>query len=136
MQPEDARSELAQQWLEFAGQDREAAERASQPPSLPTIVAFHCQQAMEKALKGYLFWNNTPFPKTHLLVELVQRCVELDGDFLDLLPAAEVLTPYAVISRYPDDLVAVSDQDAEQARELADSAVSFVRSRLPADLMS
>ncbi|MFN0070231.1 MAG: HEPN domain-containing protein [Chloroflexota bacterium] len=128
---EDARGELTRQWLAFASDDLQAAERASHPPPLPSIVAFHAQQATEKAIKGFLIWNNQPFRKTHVLVELLDQCTELDLEFGELVEAAETLTPYAVMTRYPDDLIVADVADAMLAGKLAEQIVSFVRARLP-----
>jgi HEPN domain-containing protein len=43
----------------------EAAERLLKAPALFGAAVFHCQQAAEKALKGFLAWHDTPFRKTH-----------------------------------------------------------------------
>ena len=71
MAPDDARPELTRRWLAFAADDLEPADRASQAPPLPSVIAFHAQQAAEKALKAFLFWHDRPFRKTHLLAELL-----------------------------------------------------------------
>jgi HEPN domain-containing protein len=39
---------------------------ASDPP-LPEIAAFHCQQAVEKLLKGFLVLGGINFRRTHEL---------------------------------------------------------------------
>lgn len=42
---------------------------AASPPA-PEDALFHRQQAIEKALKGFLAWHAEPFPKTHDLGRL------------------------------------------------------------------
>jgi HEPN domain-containing protein len=37
---------------------------------VPDLVCFHCHQAAEKFLKGYLVGENIPFPETHDLASL------------------------------------------------------------------
>ena len=56
-----------------AGSDQRAARicLAADPP-LPGVAAYHCQQAIEKLLKGFLVRSNTDFGKTHDLDELGQ----------------------------------------------------------------
>ncbi|MDR0522418.1 MAG: HEPN domain-containing protein, partial [Planctomycetaceae bacterium] len=44
-------------------------------------VCFHSQQAVEKALKGYLVQHGTDPPKIHDLVVLVQYCAKFDEVF-------------------------------------------------------
>lgn len=131
MPPEDARSELVRQWLTKVDHDLVAADRMAEEPAVPDAVSFHCQQAAEKALKAFLIWRSRPFRKTHVLRELVLQCADLDGTFIELLEAAAVLTPYAVESRYPDDLVDPTIEDAREARTAAQDVVTFVRERLP-----
>jgi HEPN domain-containing protein len=78
MPPEDSWRELSRQWLAFAADDLAMADRAGAQPALPAMIAFHSQQAAEKALKGFLFWRDRPFQKTHVLTDLVKQCVDLD----------------------------------------------------------
>lgn len=47
-------------------------------PPLLEDATFHCQQAVEKALKGFLTWHDHPFRKTHDLAEVGNQCVEID----------------------------------------------------------
>lgn len=110
--------------------DLVAAERLMQRPPLYDAAAFHFQQAAEKALKAYLVYHYQAFRKTHLLQVLVNQCEDLTAGFTDLLDAAATLTPHAVQSRYPDDLVVPTEEDAAAAREAARAIVAFVKERL------
>ena len=59
-------------WVYKAEQDFEGAcilARKRKKP-VPDLVCFHCHQAAEKFLKGYLVGENVPFPKTHDLTSL------------------------------------------------------------------
>ncbi|HEX2172029.1 MAG TPA: HEPN domain-containing protein [Dehalococcoidia bacterium] len=71
---EDEKLRLAHEWLRKAEHDIRTAEYASHIPDLTDIVAFHAQQAVEKALKAFLIWHDQPFRKTHDLAELVSLC--------------------------------------------------------------
>jgi HEPN domain-containing protein len=53
-------------WLARARDDIRGADidLAAAPPLLGD-AAFHCQQAVEKALKAFLTWHDRPFRKTH-----------------------------------------------------------------------
>jgi HEPN domain-containing protein len=42
---------------------------------------FDCQQASEKALKGYLVFKNKPVIKTHDLIKLLESCTSFDSEF-------------------------------------------------------
>jgi hypothetical protein len=61
-------------WFAKAANDLRAAEHefTAVPPLLSDIV-FHCQQAAEKAMKGFLTWHNTPFPRPTALRKSVSN---------------------------------------------------------------
>jgi HEPN domain-containing protein len=126
------KAQEVRQWMQKAEHDLIAATQLIKlDPPLTDIAVYHCQQAAEKALKAYLMEQDTPFTKTHDLDELVAYCASLDPGFAGLSEAAAILTPYAVVFRYPtgqpDPPVAV----AKQAVEMAQSVVDFVTNRLP-----
>ena len=68
-----------QAWLVKARRDLVTVEQIldHDAPMLDSVV-YHCQQAGEKALKGFLFWHDIPFRKTHNLAELLDQCVTID----------------------------------------------------------
>lgn len=89
-------------WFAKAANDVRAAEHefTAVPPLLGDIV-FHCQQAVEKAVKGFLTWHDRPFRKTHSLEELGEQCLEIDSTLKSLVDRVVPLTEYAWKSRYP-----------------------------------
>lgn len=131
MQPEEAKADLVRQWLTKAEHDLLIAEQLVSNPALADGVSFHCQQAAEKAFKAFLTWHSQPFGKTHNLRLLVLDCEAVSAEFSDLLDTADILTPYAVAGRYPDDLISPTQEEAVEALRLAKEAASFVRGRLP-----
>ena len=53
-------------WLRKAKDDLRVAQALIDvEPPLFDEIAFHCQQSIEKAEKGFLFWHKQPFQKTH-----------------------------------------------------------------------
>jgi|GEM_PF-72160 len=121
-------------WLTKATHDLQAAEYLSQAEEpLLDIVVYHCQQAMEKALKGFLTFKNSPFAKIHALVPLVEQAAEFDAGFEDLLDHAENLSPFAWRFRYPGELLEPDESEARDALELAREALDFVLDRVPED---
>ncbi len=129
--------EEARAWLTKATRDLQAAEYlAMAEVPLLDIVVYHCQQAMEKALKGYLTARGIPFAKTHALGPLVEQASDLDEDFEGLLDHAESLSPFATRFRYPGDLLEPGEREAESALKMAVEAVGFILDRLPEELRS
>lgn len=66
-------------WFAKASEDLRAAdfEFGATPPLLADIV-FHCQQAAEKAMKGFFTWHSQPFRRTHSLEEIGTQCLTID----------------------------------------------------------
>lgn len=67
-------------------------------------VTFHCQQAIEKSLKGYLVHKSIRFNKTHNIGLLIDSIATFDNLFADSLRSLETLTKYAVAYRYPEEI--------------------------------
>jgi len=98
------------------------------------IAAYHCQQAVEKAMKGYLVYQDIGFQKTHNLSRLLILCLSINPDFSQWEAMAETLTPYATEYRYPGDLLEPERSEAEQALAMAEAFVAFVIGVLPITL--
>ena len=83
MPPDTLRAAYAKRWFFKAQKDLRVAELllAATPPD-PENALFHCQQAVEKALKGFLAWHEQPFRKVHNLGELGNQCIQIDPALL------------------------------------------------------
>jgi HEPN domain-containing protein len=57
--------------------------------------------------------------------------MEFDDSFQELREIADVLTPFAVVFRYPGDYVEPALADAEDALKSASVVVDFVVKRIP-----
>lgn len=131
MQLNDKQVAEARQWLVKAAQDLQGAELMEQSPALLGIAAFHCQQAVEKALKGFLSLHNRPFRRTHDLTELLRQCIGVDAGFARHVDRAALLSPYAGDFRYPGDVEDLSPAEAAAALRAAREVLDFVRARFP-----
>jgi HEPN domain-containing protein len=118
--PERVRHELVRQWAAKADGDYLAAEQLLKAPSpLRDIVAFHCQQAVEKYLKALLVQHAVEFPKTHNLKELLALLLPVLPELARALSDVSVLTPYGVEVRYPADFPEVLPGEETAAFDLA-----------------
>lgn len=132
MPREDARTHLTREWLRKANGDVRVAELAlSAQDPLWDIVAFHSQQAAEKALKGFLAWHNVPFRRTHNLVELVDQCEVVDPAIAALHVPAQFLSRFALDPRYPGAALEPDAEVAEAAMQRAREVMLFVLAHLP-----
>ena len=128
-------AELVREWLDRALLDLTAARRlgTGDDPLWETAV-YHCQQAAEKAVKGYLVFKDRRSKKTHDVEDLVKTAEEYETRFVAWHDAAKLLTPYAQEFRYPvegRERMEIDDEHYRQAEQAAAGFFSFVCSLLP-----
>ena len=130
----DQLARLTCDWLTKAKHDLQNARIVSSDPDGPLDTAiYHCQQAGEKALKGWLTWRGIPVAKTHDLNQLLTDAADDTSDFLKFENATEILTPYVSAFRYPglSDEQMPSREEFDLALEHAEAIYDFVVNRLP-----
>jgi HEPN domain-containing protein len=132
MQPDSRRHADTLSWFRKTYNDLRYADidLAASPPA-PEDALFHCQQAAEKALKGFLVWHDQPFPKTHDLGKLGSQVIRLDPALDALIEQIVELTKYAWMFRYPGDAVAPEVAEAQDALLRTRRLVEALLSRLP-----
>lgn len=116
-------------WLEKAREDLIAAQvLAEHAAHLESVVGFHCQQAVEKALKAMMVALDMLPPRIHdldvLLAQLVGHLPVLE----DLRETASYLNGFSVMPRYPTLQPASQDgrTTVHKARTLAVEAFDLV----------
>ena len=129
---EDEKLALAREWLRIARKDRNSARKLAEGdnPIFETAL-FHCQQAAEKAIKGYLLYHDRRFEKTHDIRPLVAQAHAVDDSFGELRSDAALLTPYAQTFRYPEDATHPTHELFEKALAAADRVYRFVLAKHP-----
>ena len=107
-------------WLRYAASDLVAAGLRPPQGLLLETLAYHAQQAAEKALKAVLLHATREAPpRSHDIVLLCDLAMQAGhAPPLDAV-AAQRLTEYAVLTRYPADLGEIDE--AERARAVADA---------------
>jgi HEPN domain-containing protein len=135
MPPEALRLADTRGWFEKVAEDLYSAQigLAAKPPALGDVL-FHSQQAVEKALKGFLTWHDRQFRETHDLRELREQCLEVDGTLALVLHPILGLTEYAWALRYPGEPVRPSRKETEEGLALAREVLQAILSRLPAEV--
>lgn len=98
--------EMIQEWIDFAKMDFLTAKHLYEHmyPKPLEIICYHCQQSIEKLLKGVLISKDVDIKKTHdlgLLAEMLQDYETVDERYLEM---CDDLTPYGVKIRYPQEL--------------------------------
>jgi HEPN domain-containing protein len=135
---DEAKLELVRDWLTRANHDLAAARAlaALDPPLLDTAI-YHCQQAAEKSVKGWLQFQDDAFAKTHDIEDLVTQAARQQPDFNQLAKAAAILTPYVAAFRYPGGSFEPmpSREQFDEALRYAQDINDFVLKRLPPEAM-
>ena len=121
-------------WLQKADQDIRAADRLPAGADLNEPRVFHCQQAVEKYLKGMLIALDVEPERTHDIRLLLQACRDVGIADTSRIMEAEILSGFAVEARYPGMGPPVTDDLAESARRIAGEVRDFVLTRLPFSL--
>ena len=112
-----------QQWIDFAKTDLRSCENNLHDSFVTNIVAFHAQQAVEKAFKAILEEKEVAVPRVHNLTRLyflVERFLTEPIDLLELDALDSVYTS----SRYPGDIgvIATGKPTQNESKELYESA--------------
>ena len=132
---DEALAQLTREWLTKALHDLQTARITAGAPDGPLDTAiYHCQQAAEKTVNGWLTANNIAFEKTHDIRRLVRQALEVLPEFTRFTDAAEILTPYVSAFRYPgltDDPMP-SREEFDVALQHAQALYDFVVNSLPA----
>jgi len=93
---------IAKEWFDIAEMDISSAKYLQKMHPEPIeIICYHCQQASEKYLKGFLALNGHQIQKTHDLTLLNKICQEYDIKFAEFEEECLRLTDYGVTIRYP-----------------------------------
>lgn len=96
-------------------------------------ASFHCQQIVEKALKGFLVSRGHGFDKVHTLAYLFDLCESLEPAFSEVRDGAEPLTHFAVGQRYPSAHRPPSEEEVEDFLAAAEKVLDLVLARLGPD---
>ena len=129
---------LLQEWINFAEMDFLTAKHLYEHmyPKPLEIICYHCQQTVEKLLKGVLISKGVTIKKTHdlgLLAEMMQEYVEVDEKYLEM---CDELTPYGVKIRYPQELFIEEYQvkkALEETQELHDWLMALLQDEVKSE---
>jgi HEPN domain-containing protein len=117
-------------WFVRADEDLDVAQLILEEERPYNPACFHEQQAAEKYLKGFLAYYSEHVRKIHDLDALLQECVKIDQSFESLQDNTQYLNRFYIESRYPDDYVEFTREDAEKGFEAAIRIKEFVLGKI------
>lgn len=88
-------------------------------------ACFDTQQSVEKSLKAILVYLDVRFPFTHNLGRLLNLICQHIDEMPESILNAGKLTDYAVEARYPLSLEAVTEEEYQEAVEIAESVYAW-----------
>jgi HEPN domain-containing protein len=90
------------EWMKLADDDFDSAKILNEAICKHyEIICYHCAQAVEKYLKGYLTYKDIIPKKTHDLLFLNNLCIEQDNSFEEIKIECGYLNRFANDIRYP-----------------------------------
>ncbi len=114
-------------WVYQACEDILAAKLLMQDDRCYKSSAFHCQQAIEKALKGYILLNTGALVDGHNLSWLCKQAMKYDSTFREWLDESAVLNKCYIETRYPTDLpFEFSEEQIRRAYQMAFDMFEFI----------
>ena len=115
------------EWLERAGRDLKSAKVLKQNDCGNDIVAFHCQQAIEKLLKGYLLKQTGQIVEGHSLIYLCKESTNYNIKFKRWLKDCAFVNQYYIETRYPADVpLVISDDEADECISIAEEFYKMI----------
>jgi len=127
MADDDHIAELALLWWGRAEDDLRVAQRTQ---DISFACCFHCQQAVEKAIKALLVLHQVQFRRSHdigeLLAQLADTPTPPQPPIIDDL---ESLTLFAVETRYPPG--EATAEEAAEAVAIAARFLDWVKAHMP-----
>jgi len=90
------------EWMIIADDDFDSAKILNESVRKHLeVICYLCAQAVEKYLKCYLTYNGIIPQKTHNLLLLIDKCIEIDSAFQEIKMECGFLNRYANEIRYP-----------------------------------
>ncbi|MDD3269473.1 MAG: HEPN domain-containing protein [Syntrophomonadaceae bacterium] len=119
-------SKVYEEWIEKAQTDLRGAIILFEAMGTEELVAFHCQQAVEKYLKAFLIKKTGVLHGGHYLMGLLKKCYQIEEHFKEFVNYITFLNSYYIETRYPSEEGLVVDiDDARQCIEYAKEVLNY-----------
>jgi len=114
-------------WLFHANLDYLAAKCLIEDERCYQATAFHCQQCIEKALKGFMLFKKRKLFDGHNLTWLCKQAMLMDEHFREFLPDSVMLNKYYIETRYPADIpLDVDYETVQKIFEITTEMLNFI----------
>ena len=123
---------MSKNWRLLAERDLAVADHlaVTMRPVPAETVAFHCQRAVEKYLKGALIILGEEPPYTHDLDELCNLGEKYRSSFVSISPLCTIITQFSVQPRY-DFGLSLSESDMNLVLQHSKTIRGFLLKEIP-----
>ena len=98
------------EWIKIADDDLDSAKILNgHVRKHHEIICYHCAQAVEKYLKGYLAYKDVIPEKTHNILFLNNLCIKKDSIFENIKTECGFINRFANDIRYPNKYEVTED---------------------------
>ena len=115
-----------EEWIKKARQDLKGARILFEATGADELVAFHCQQSVEKYLKAFLIKKTGILHSGHFLMGLLKKCYRIDEEFKKFTENVTFLNTYYIETRYPSaEGLEVDREDAKKCIDFASEILEY-----------
>jgi HEPN domain-containing protein len=113
------------EWIQIADDDFDSAKILNESVRKHyEIICYHCAQAVEKYLKGYLSYHDIIPQKTHNLLLLNELCMETNNAFENIRTECSLLNRFTNEIRYPHR-IEINEEDVNYSLVAVEKIRSF-----------
>ncbi len=115
------------QWLAFAAEDLHCADILLDRRQCPAAAGFHCQQAIEKAIKAFVLFRTGVHVDGHNITWLCRHAARYHEAFTGWLDKTPALNRLYIETRYPADMPVQLDFDTlDRIYAVAEEIYDFI----------
>lgn len=115
------------EWLEKAQKDLKSARILKEHDCGNDTAAFHCQQAIEKALKAYLLYKTKELQEGHSLIFLCKVASTHNLEFKKFIKDCAYINQYYIETRYPaDNPIFITEEEINECLDITNVVVNKI----------
>lgn len=115
------------EWFKMGDKDLKSSKILFDHDADYGIICFHCQQAIEKYLKGYLISQTGILQSGHNLFKLCKKAMSFEKSFEGFLKDMTFVNLFYIETRYPaDEALIVSKEEVEECLQICDRVIKFI----------
>ena len=118
-------------WIEKAYRDIKSAKVLKEHDCGNDMVAFHCQQAVEKLLKAYIIAEAGFIISSHSLIFLCKEAAKYNFEFKKYMKDCAFVNQFYIETRCPvDEPLVVTDDEADECISISEKIYGLVTKQI------